>query len=128
MSAAEMIGKPLTAAIVGGVATKFMFPSLKNFYIMGKEFPLPVVAGAAVGLSSVIAETAHNYIYPKIPVNEKLEQPISAIIAAGLNAASLAGVMYLLNPNAVSQLGLVKIAAFGAGVDVAPLVGVDTKR
>jgi len=116
----DFIGKPLTSAVIAGGATSVLMPN-KVLNVYGYKVPLPVAVGAAVGVGSILAEVAHQHIFPNIHVGNKLEQPLSSLMAGGVNAGAAAGVLYAMNPGSLESLGFGKVIAAGfiadAGAD-----------
>lgn len=102
---------------------KFSFASnsMLSFLSYGKDtVSVPMLAGTAVMVGSILAEVAHSWVFPHIHFLDKSSEKASLALASGLSGAGMAGVLSVSNPAVINELGLLTI--LGAGV-VTELVG-----
>ena len=111
-----LLVKPLVVGAVGGAYTYFMKPG--TITLFSYTMPLPVGVFAALVGGSLLADVAHDYIFPQIHVEDKVSEPVSAVLAGGINTAGVAGIYYLSNPEIVNALGLPFLAMVGVGSEV----------
>jgi hypothetical protein len=91
----------------------FSSNSMLKAFAGNQSVSVPVMAGVAVGLGSVLAEVSHDFIFPHIHWLEKSSEKASMLLAGGISGAGMAGIINLANPSGVSELGLPTILGFG---------------
>lgn len=119
LSKMRVLYKPLIAAAFGAAGSKFYYPRGATVSTAIGAFSLPLVLAAATGVSSLVSDTLHDYVFPAIHLNEKLGDQISATVSVGASAASVVGVSYLLQPDLISNIGVAKLASIGVLAEVA---------
>ena len=77
-----------------------------------------MASGLAIGLSFVAAEVVHDKVFPLIHSFDKLSEPISAGVSAGMTGGSNVLVHTLYNSQSVEKLGISKLLLVGAGSEV----------
>ena len=105
-------------ATVGGIAYlgNSMFISGKKITLRGSEYPLAMVAAAAVAAGSLLAEISHDYVQPMVHTFDKLSEPVSLAVAAGVTGGGNVAAHYLLRGDgkSVAQLGPSNLFLLGA--------------
>ena len=91
-----LVSYPIYAYLYGG--------KVLNSDIIGR-MSLPIVLSVASGLSFLVAEVAHNNIFPALHVSEKFSSPASAGLNIGANYASQNVMWGLLNSNSIAEVG-----------------------
>ena len=112
------IVKPITSGVMGATGTYLKYPTA-TMRVAGRDVPLFAATGVALAVGSGLAEIAHDYIFPQIHALEKLSEPVSATVSAGIAGSATVGTFYLSNPQAVDDIGLPMLLAYGAGIDAA---------
>jgi hypothetical protein len=121
--------KPATIGTTAFLMSKTVFPSLvdakwsKNFnfsntsilkgFAGNQSISVPVMAGLAVGVGSIVAELSHDFIFPHVHWLDKSSDKASMIMAGSTAGLGMAGVINLANPSGVSDLGLPTILGVG---------------
>jgi hypothetical protein len=122
--------KPATIGTTAFLMSKTVFPSLvdaswnKNFVFSSNSMlkglyggstsvSVPVMAGVAVGLGSVVAELSHDFIFPHISWLDKSSDKASMLLAGSTAGLGMAGVISLGNPSGIADLGLPTILGVG---------------
>jgi hypothetical protein len=112
-----LLVKPLIVGAVGGAYTMYQYP-LGSINLFSYNMPLSAGVGLALVAGSFLADVAHDYIFPQIHVEDKVSEPVSAVLAGGVNTVGVASVFYLSSPSIVNTLGLPMIAMLGIGSEV----------
>jgi len=126
--------KPATIGTTAYLMSRTVFPQLidskwsKNFTFASdsvfkslsgtQSLSVPVMAGLAVGLGSVVSEFAHDMIFPHIHFLDKSSDKVALLTAGGISGAGMAGSIYLANPAGINDLGLPTILAVGMASEI----------
>jgi predicted Co/Zn/Cd cation transporter (cation efflux family) len=78
-----------------------------------RSLSVPVMAGIAIGVGSLIAELAHSYIFPHIHWMDKQSEPVTIAVASGISSIGMYGALYQANPSAITELGAMPIIMAG---------------
>ena len=119
-SLVETFVKPIAVGAIAALGTSMMY-DLNTFKIKLLDMKIPFWAASAVGAgaASLAADIVHQYILPEIAPNAKLSYSGSMLLAPVITAAGVPLAFQLMHPNAVGQLGFVKLAAIGAASEIA---------
>lgn len=104
-----------------GGATTVSYPIYQYLYggkvinAMGNNINLPVALSVAGGVSYLLADIAHDYIFPALHVSEKFNAPVSSAVNIGANFASQNALLAVMNSNAPSEIGETKLLLGAAG-------------
>jgi hypothetical protein len=79
---------------------------------------VPMLVGVAVGTGSVLAEFAHQFIFPHIHWLDKSSDKASMVLAGGLSGAGMASILSMSNPQAINELGLATIIGAGFATEL----------
>jgi hypothetical protein len=127
------IVKPAVVGAVGYALSSYVMPQFDPAWngtlatgpgsmlksIFPESVSVPILIGVACMAGSVLSEYSHDVIFPNVAWDDKSSARVTQVVAGGINAAGVSGVLTLANPDAVTQLGLPSIIAFGLGVEVA---------
>ena len=120
MTYAESLAKASTVGGVVAAASYFMRPTGRiNVSVLGTSLPLWAGTGLAVGLGSYGSELAHNLIFPALHVSERYSDTASSAVALASVTAGNYGALYAMNSGAPGQIGLMQIASFAIGAEIA---------
>lgn len=111
--------KPASVGLVGSVAMRLAFdePGLKAIEVMGKAVPAWAYWFGLFYGGSVLSSLGHEYIFPIIPHDAKLDKPVSALVAGGISASTAYLGSNLANKNLVDLEGQ-KVLLAGLGSEV----------
>ena len=109
--------KPLMAGGVGSIINNYMFPST-NIKYFGKSSSLTMFTFASVAGGSILSSLMHDYVFPHIPVTNKLSQPITELVAMGTIFASNLTLHYLANSRSLAEIGLATLLIESAASEV----------
>lgn len=101
-----------------GKTFNFSSDSVLSRFSGAKSVSVPVLAGVAVGVGSVLAELAHDFIFPHIHWLDKSSDKVSMLTAGGLSGAGMYGVLYASNPAGIPQLGATSIILAGIASEI----------
>jgi hypothetical protein len=119
VSALHVFGKSATVGLIGGGIFKIMYPA-GQLEIGGMTVSAAVAGGIAIMLGSVLSEyLVHSDMFSMISKNSRFSDPTSAALILGTEAGVSIGTMYALNHQALQQIGLFKVGAYGAVAEVA---------
>lgn len=111
-------GQALTAAGVGAAATMYLHPNATiTLPGVNVDVPLWAFAAASCAAGSMISSVLHDSIFPLVDISERLSDPISSAVGAGISGASYAGIGTLAG--AVPQLPATELVAVAAGAELA---------
>jgi hypothetical protein len=127
--------KPLTIGAVGYAASRTIFPQLldanwgrkftfsdtsplKTLYGGSTSVSVPVMAGIALATGSVLAEVAHEFIFPHVHWLDKSSEKASMLTSGVVAGAGMAAVVAMGNSSGVTELGLPSILAVGVASEI----------
>jgi hypothetical protein len=90
----DKIRKATITGAVAGLASAVIFGETGTYQVAGVNLPTPVAIGLANGASSVVADLAHEYVLPQIPMNAKYANLEAMALGLGVSGGSTA---FLLN-------------------------------
>ena len=97
--------------------------SNENIYIripmLNRTLPVWAVAGALGTISSFASDGMHKFIKKEIPINAKAQDEASLVLGALMSGGLFAGALYLTNPSALQEYGLINALAVGGGSELA---------
>lgn len=116
---AETFLKPAVVGASCALLTRTMFgsqtanannglPSVKFWLLNG---------GLAFG-GSMLADIAHQYVFPELPVNNKMAFTVSSLVAPAITGAAVAAGGFIYNSELVAQAGG-SMFMYGAGSELA---------
>ena len=115
MTYTESLAKASTVGGVAAAASYFMRPTGRiNVSVLGTSLPLWAGTGLAVGLGSYGSELA-----PALHVSERYSDTASSAVALASVTAGNYGALYAMNSGAPGQIGLMQIASFAIGAEIA---------
>jgi hypothetical protein len=99
-----MVIKPAVVAAVG-TGVGMLMTDMRKITINGTRYSLPMVMFGGLFVGSLIGNVAHDYVFPELHLDQKLEKPASAAFAMGATAAGQYGTLRLLADGAAENLG-----------------------
>ena len=120
MTYMESLSKSATVGATAAVASYVMRPTARiNVTLLGTSLPLYLATGLAVGAGSYTSTIVHDLIFPALHIDERWRDIGSSGVALASTSAANYGVLYAMNNGAPSQIGLMQIAGFAIGAEIA---------
>ena len=120
MTYMESLSKSATVGLTAGVASYVMRPSARiNVTVLGTSLPLWAATGIALGAGSYASALTHDLIFPALQIDERWRDIGSSGVALASTSAANYGVLYAMNNEAPAQMGLMQIAGFAIGAEIA---------
>lgn len=104
----QMLVKPALVAGIGALSSK-VITDIKTIRIGGSDYDFAWVLAGGLFLGSLIGEVGHSFVFPNIPISERLNEPTAEAFAVAATAAGEYGVLMMANPNAPSGVGATTI-------------------
>lgn len=79
----------------------------------------PVVLAGLSGLSYLISDVAHDYIFPALHVSEKFAQPASAVINVGANYGANYAMLEVIANGSPEAMGMTNLLLASGGSAIA---------
>ena len=116
----DSLSKSATVGLTAGVASYVMRPTARiNVTLLGTSLPLWAATGIAVGAGSYASALTHDLIFPALHIDERWRDIGSSGVALASTSAANYGVLYAMNNGAPSQMGIMQIAGFAIGAEIA---------
>jgi hypothetical protein len=116
----ESLSKSATVGLTAGVASYVMRPTARiNVTLLGTSLPLWAATGLAVGAGSSASALTHDLIFPALHIDERWRDVGASGVALASTSAANYGVLYAMNNGAPSQIGIMQIAGFAIGAEIA---------
>ena len=116
----ESLSKSATVGATAAAASYFMRPNAQiNVTILGTSLPLWVATGIAVGAGSYASALTHDLIFPALHIDERWRDVGANGVALATTAAGNYGALYAMNSGAPGQIGLMQVAGFAIGAEIA---------
>ena len=120
MTYMDSLSKSATVGLTAGVASYVMRPTARiNVTLLGTSLPLWAATGIAVGAGSYASALTHDLIFPALHIDERWRDIGSSGVALASTSAANYGVLYAMNNGAPSQMGIMQIAGFAIGAEIA---------
>ena len=120
MTYMESLSKSATVGATAAVASYVMRPTARiNVTLLGTSLPLWAATGIAVGAGSYASALTHDLIFPALHIDERWRDIGSSGVALASTSAANYGVLYAMNNGAPSQMGIMQIAGFAIGAEIA---------
>ena len=117
MEAVEKAG--INGIIAGGVSA-YLFgvsSSVSNLFGTG-EMSFPLFTGIVGATGSLLGDASHIALQEAIPVSQKANDRASVVTGLAINGGLFAGMLYLYQPQILSDVGLIQAFWIGAGAEV----------
>lgn len=116
----ESLSKSATVGATAAAASYFMRPNARiNVTILGTSLPLWAATGIAVGVGSYSSTIVHDVIFPALHIDERWRDAGASGVALATTTAGNYGALYAMNSGAPSQIGLMQVAGFAIGAEIA---------
>lgn len=110
-SISDKVRKGAITGAVAAAAGYFLFGETGDTNFLGTAVPVPLALFGGMAASSILADTAHDYVLPHIPGNEKFSNIEAAALGIGVSGAASA---YILN-GTLGTSSAMNSAILGAG-------------
>lgn len=117
----EAIEKAGINGLLCGGATAYLFGSrstVANIFGNG-SMSFPLFAGAVGAGGSLLGDASHIALQEAIPVSQKANDRASVVMGLAINGGLFAGMLYLYQPQILTDVGLMRAFGIGAGAEVA---------
>lgn len=84
----EMLAKGALIGALGAIGSTVLMGENGSVPLFGTNLPASIVVGGACGLSSLVADTAKDYILPNLPNNQKFSHVEGAALGLGASGIS----------------------------------------
>ena len=116
----ESLSKSATVGSTAAAASYFMRPNARiNVTVLGTSLPLWAATGIAVGAGSYASALTHDLIFPALHIDERWRDAGASGVALATTTAGNYGALYAMNSGAPSQIGLMQVAGFAIGAEIA---------
>ena len=116
----DSLSKSATVGATAAAASYFMRPNARiNVTILGTSLPLWAATGLAVGAGSYASALTHDLIFPALHIDERWRDAEASGVALATTTAGNYGALYAMNSGAPSQIGLMQVAGFAIGAELA---------
>ena len=116
----ESLSKSATVGATVAVASYDMRPKTRiNVTVLGISLPLWTATGIAVGAGSYMSALTHDLIFPALHIDERWRDIGSSGVALASTSAADYSVLYAMNNGAPAQIGLMQVAGFAIGAEIA---------
>ena len=120
MTYMESLSKSATVGATSAVAIYVMRPNARiNVTLLGTSLPLYLATGLAVGAGSYASALTHDLIFLALHIDERWRDAGASTVALATTTAGNYGALYAMNSAAPGQVGLMQIAGFAIGAEVA---------
>ena len=120
MTYMESLSKSATVGATATVASYVMRPIARiNVTILQASLPLWAATGLAVGAGSYASALTHDLIFPALAIDERWRDVGASGVALATTTAGNYGALYAMNSAAPSQIGLMQVAGFAIGAEIA---------
>ena len=120
MTYIESLSKSATVGATAAAASYFMRPNARiNVTVLGTSLPLWAATGIAVGAGSYASALTHDLIFPALHIDERWRDAGASGVALATTTAGNYGALYTMNSGAPSQIGLMQVAGFAIGAEIA---------
>lgn len=116
----ESLSKSATVGATAAVASYVMRPTTRiNVTVLGTSLPLYLATCLAVGAGSSASALTHNLIFPALAIHERWGDAGASGVALATTTAGNYGALYAMNSTAPSQIGLMQVAGYAIGAEIA---------
>ena len=116
----ESLSKSATVGLSAGFASYVMRPTARiNVTVLGTSLPLYFATGIAVGVGSYASALTHDLIFPALHIDERWRDAGASGVALATTTAGNYAALYAMNSGAPSQIGLMQVAGFAIGAEIA---------
>ena len=108
-------------AVAAGAATWFLFGKDANVFVPFVNGPAPLYALSATAgaVGSIAGDLTHQTVKSEIHISEKAQDSASLFLGLGINGALFSGLLYLYDPQVLSDFGALKAFGVGAAAEFA---------
>ena len=120
MTYIESLSKSATVGATAAAASYFMRPNARiNVTVLGTSLPLWAATGIAVEAGAYASSLTHDLIFPALHIDECWRGAGASGVALATTTAGNYGALYAMNSGAPSQIGLMQVAGFAIGAEIA---------
>ena len=116
----ESLSKSATVGATAAAASYVIRPNARiNVTLLGTSLPLWAATGLAVGVGSYSSTIVHDVIFPALHIDERWRDAGASGVALATTTAGNYAALYAMNSGAPSQIGLMQVAGFAIGAEIA---------